>query len=274
MSNYQENKSRNIRIRAKNRLRNMVAMLFARRLCKWDGTEPFISFTFDDFPQSAYEGGGAILRKYKIRGTYYTSMGLMGRESPVGVIFSPENLKEILDEGHELGCHTYGHIDAWDGKAEIFERSILKNREALLEIIGYTDFITMSYPKRHPHPRNKRVAGKYFECCRGGGQTFNSGVIDLNLVKSCFIDKINNETEETLKFKIDQNRKERGWLIFSTHDVRDNPSRFGCTPEFFEGVVRYAVDSGAVILPVCEVYSFCLKSPNYRIKSGIKESLI
>jgi peptidoglycan/xylan/chitin deacetylase (PgdA/CDA1 family) len=262
MSIYQESRLRSFRIRAQNHLRNKMALLFARRLRKWGGTEPFISFTFDDFPRSAYEGGGGVLRKYKIRGTYYTSMGLMGRDSPVGLIFSSEHLKEILDEGHELGCHTHDHVDAWDGKADVFERSIVMNREAVLKTIGHTDFKTMSYPKRHPHPRNKRVAGKYFGICRGGGQTFNTGVIDLNLVKSCFIDKINNETIETLKLKIDQNRKKRGWLIFSTHDVRDNPSRFGCTPEFFEGVMRYAVDSGAVILPVCEVYSSCLKSRN------------
>lgn len=262
MSNHQESRLLNFSIRAQNYLRNKLALFFARRLCKWDETAPFISFTFDDFPQSAYEGGGAILRKYKIRGTYYTSMGLMERNSPVGMIFSPEQLTEILDEGHELGCHTYDHVDAWDGKADAFERSIVMNREAVLKILGHTDFKTMSYPKRHPHPRNKRVAGKYFGCCRGGGQTFNSGEIDLNLVKSCFIDKINNETEETLRLKIDQNRKKRGWLIFSTHDVRDNPSRFGCTTEFFEDVVKYAVDSGAVILPVCEVYSSCLKSRN------------
>ena len=187
-------------------------------------------------------------------------MGLMGRESPVGMIFGPEHLEAILDEGNELGCHTYDHIDAWDGKPAAFEHSIMLNREAASKAIEHVNFKTMSYPKSQPHPRNKRVAGRHFGCCRGGGQTFNSDVIDLNLLKSCFIDKINNETIETLKLKIDQNREKRGWLIFSTHDVRDNPSRFGCTSEFFEGVVRYAVDSGAVILPVCEVYSSCLKS--------------
>ncbi len=183
----------------------------------------------------------------------------MGKESPVGKMFTCDDLKEIVEDGHELGCHTYDHIDAWEGKPAIFEESIEKNREAVLKVLDKPHLKTMSYPKREPHSGIKRVAGKYFACCRGGGQSFNSGEIDLNLVKSCFIDKINNETEQTLKVMIDQNRMKKGWLVFSTHDVRDNPSRFGCTPEFFEGVVRYAVDSGAVILPVCEVYSSCLK---------------
>ena len=245
-------------LRVVSHLRTWTALVFERRLRKWRGTHPHISFTFDDFPHSAYEGGGGILRKYNLRGSYYASLGLMGKESPIGKMFSLDDLRQIVEEGHELGCHTYDHIDAWKGKAPIFEQSINRNREALREILDRTHFKTISYPKSEPHPRNKLIAGNYFDCCRGGGQTFNCGVIDLNLVKSCFIDKVNNETEETLKLKIDQNRKKRGWLVFSTHDVRENPSRFGCTPELFERVVRYAVDSGAVILPVCEVYSSCL----------------
>jgi hypothetical protein len=49
---------------------------------------------------------------------------------------------------------------------------------------------------------------------------------------------------------IDRNKRERGWVIFATHDVSSNPSPYGCTPEFFENVVRYAQESGAQIVPV------------------------
>ncbi len=42
----------------------------------------------------------------------------------------------------------------------------------------------------------------------------------------------------------------RGWLVFATHDVEANPSRYGCTPELFERVLRWSVHSGARILPV------------------------
>ena len=57
---------------------------------------------------------------------------------------------------------------------------------------------------------------------------------------------------ETLKGLIDQNRAARGWLIFATHDVSEAHTPFGVTPAFFEDVVRYAVQSGAQILPVAE----------------------
>jgi hypothetical protein len=49
---------------------------------------------------------------------------------------------------------------------------------------------------------------------------------------------------------IARNCANNGWLIFATHDISETPTRFGCTPAFFERVVRLAVQSGAVILPV------------------------
>ncbi|HTV54138.1 MAG TPA: hypothetical protein VMI06_04405, partial [Terriglobia bacterium] len=86
-------------------------------------------------------------------------------------------------------------------------------------------------------------------CCRGGGQTFNSGIADLNQLSAYFLEKAGSNFE-LVKALIDKNREARGWLIFATHDISSAPSPFGCTPEFFEGVVRYAIDSGAQILPV------------------------
>ena len=44
-------------------------------------------------------------------------------------------------------------------------------------------------------------------------------------------------------------------MIFVTHDVRLEPGRFGCTPEFFDKVVQRAVASGARILPVARAFA-------------------
>ncbi len=53
-----------------------------------------------------------------------------------------------------------------------------------------------------------------------------------------------------IKQTIDANTRAKGWLIFATHDVCDDPIRYGCRPSFFEEVVRYSVNSGATVLPV------------------------
>jgi len=248
--------------RVNNHVKNGISKMFSRRPYLWNADRAYISFTFDDFPRSALITGGHILQRYSIRGSYYVSLGRIDCESPVGSLFGIEHLMTLLEEGHELGCHTYDHIDAWNGEAELFEQSIVNNRNALRRLLGAANFATMSYPKAQPHPRNKLIAEKHFTCCRGGGQTFNHGTIDLNLLSSCFIDNINMESEHSLKQMIDQNVACKGWLIFSTHDISENPSRFGCTPEFFDNIARHAVISGSSILPVCEVYKASINFPH------------
>src|SRR5580704_12505984 len=82
---------------------------------------PLISFTFDDFPRSALLAGGAILNRYGLAGTYYAALGLMGEQAPTGQLFVSSDLTTLLDRGHELGCHTFSHLDSWDTETSAFE---------------------------------------------------------------------------------------------------------------------------------------------------------
>ncbi len=227
----------------------------ATRLFSWLSDKPFVSFTFDDFPRSAYIRGGEILRKQDLKGSFYASFGLAEKMSPSGEIFSPRELPGMIAEGHEIGSHTYDHADAWRTAGALFEESIIRNQKAIQEVIPGSDFRTFSYPLDEPHPRIKKIAARHFLCCRGGGQTFNGRVLDLNLLRSCFIDHRNRGNEGFFKDLIERNADERGWLIFSTHDIDDHPSDYGCEPEVFSEIVRRSVESGATILPVREVFS-------------------
>jgi peptidoglycan/xylan/chitin deacetylase (PgdA/CDA1 family) len=216
-------------------------------------TIPYISFSFDDFPRSAFLTGGAILEKYGLTGTYYASLGLMGQHTPVGEIFLQKDLNDLLDQGHELGSHTYAHLDAWKTKPTLFEDSIEKNRIALNELLPGNIFKTFSYPIGCPRPQTKKRAARHFICARAGGQSYNSGVADANNLKAYFLEK-SKEDSGVIKNIIDQNRNVRGWLIFATHDICDNPTRYGCTRAFFEEIVKYSVGSGAKILPVIKAW--------------------
>jgi peptidoglycan/xylan/chitin deacetylase (PgdA/CDA1 family) len=235
------------------------ASWFARRLRTAVWTRPVVSFTFDDFPQSALLVGGKILHRFSIRGSYYASLGSMGKESPVGKIFHLEDIQALLDEGHELGCHTYDHLDAWDTHPVEFEASVRKNQTELGKLFPGRSFRTSSYPITDPHPRIKQITARYFDCSRGGGQTFNNDILDLNLIKSCFIDRRIRDNSALLRELIDKNRQVNGWLVFSTHDICETPSPYGCTPNQFQFIVEYSVNSGALILPVCEAYSVLVK---------------
>jgi len=225
---------------------------FFRRPLQIKTQVPFVSFTFDDFPRSALLTGGAILKHYGLAGTFYASFGLMGKQAPTGSIFLPEDLKELQEQGHELGCHTFAHCDAWKTNPSVFEDSIIENARALNKLIPGASFKTFSYPIAVPRAPTKRRASRHFACCRGGGQTFNVGNTDLNYLFAYFLEK-SRDNFQAVQDLIERNRQARGWLVLATHDVCDSPSPFGCTPDFFEAIVKCAVNSGARILPVAQV---------------------
>ena len=238
-------------LRALSRYQRTVAAAFVRRPVEMRVTVPLISFSFDDFPKSAFWTGGAILKRYGLLGTYYASLGLMGTSAPTGRIFCAEDLKPLLKQGHELGCHTFGHCDAWETRPRDFEESIIENRVALRKLLPGIEFKTLSYPILCPRPSTKRRVAKHFICCRGGGQTFNRGTTDLNYVRGYFIEKSRGNFG-LIQEIIHNNREARGWLVFATHDVSQEPTPYGCTPEYFEKIVRSSLDSGARIMPVAQ----------------------
>jgi peptidoglycan/xylan/chitin deacetylase (PgdA/CDA1 family) len=226
-----------------------MADTFAKRPVKLGSPASYITFTFDDFPKSAYIHGGAILKKFGLQGTFYVSMGMMNRKSPSGEIAGPELLRLALDDGHELGCHTYDHLDAWDTSPGAYEKTIIKNRHEFSKILPGVAPRTFAYPYANATPGTKQVAARYFDCCRGGPQSANVGVADFNYLNACFLDRRKSGESSSIREMIDANRRTGGWLIFATHDIDEKPSPYGCTPHFFEEIVNYAVASGSRILP-------------------------
>jgi peptidoglycan/xylan/chitin deacetylase (PgdA/CDA1 family) len=246
--------------RAQGRYQRTSARYFCQRPFRVNPDVPIISFTFDDFPRSAWLAGGAILQSFGVRGTYYTSLGLTGKQIETGNMFLAEDVQALVAQGHELGCHTFNHCHAWDTRPERFESAILENRQSLEKLVPGTSFKTLSYPISLPRVETKRRVSKYFACCRGGGQTFNAGTTDLNNVSAFFLEQ-SRENRDAIKRVIDENCRAKGWLIFATHDISDTPTRWGCTPDLIEDVVRYSVNSGAQILPVFRAYDALVLEP-------------
>ncbi|HKF48390.1 MAG TPA: polysaccharide deacetylase family protein [Terracidiphilus sp.] len=242
--------------RVRNRILRETGYRYHRRLVRLEFEQPVVSFTFDDFPRTALYEGGAILKRHGAAGTYYACAGLMGKMDAAGEMFTRRDLEYLIAQGHELGCHTYGHHDAMLTMPATFERSIIANRAALSALCPQTPIRAFSYPKAEPHAGVKRVAARHAACCRAGGQTLNSGIADLNCLKSFFLEQSRHDPA-AIRQAIEMNRDAKGWLIFSTHDVSENPSPYGCTPGFFEMVVNYAAQSARIITvgKVCEMLS-------------------
>jgi len=239
--------------RLTNGLRRRAIRQFARRNFQLNSEIPYVSFTFDDFPRSALTEGGRILTAHGARGTYFVSFQLLGSQSVSGLIASETDLRAGVEAGHELGCHTFGHLDGSLVTASEFERSIEANGSALSASAVDASFQVFAYPLSGPSVATKRVAGQHFRACRGGGQSFNRDAVDLSLLNAYFLDERSGQNLAEVDRLIEANAAAKGWLIFATHDVAENPSPYGCDPAYFDEIVRLSVASGAKVLPMAQV---------------------
>ena len=196
--------------------------------------------------------GAPFSSRLGARATYFVSLGLLDTETEVGRIASVADLTRAVDEGNELGCHTFDHLDAWHVPSAAYIASVHRNREALHQIIPGAEFTTFAYPKSGATASVKSALRNTFVCCRGGGQVANVYRTDLKLLKACFLDRRTGIDIEFIRSLVDYNAARPGWLIFATHDVAANPSPYGCTPEFLKAIAEYVSRSGALLLPVSE----------------------
>ena len=209
------------------------------------------SFTFDDFPKSAFAVGGRILEGYGARGTYYTSMDLAGTHQRVGRIFDHEDICAAHHAGHEIACHTFPHLDCYDAPKRSILAAIRDNAVALSSVLEGFVPTNFAYPRGRVSPMAKRLLGPRFSSCRGVRGGINSGIIDLaDLLAVAIFDSDFDEAE--MRRLINENRALGGWLIFYTHDVGDAPLPFGCKRGQLDAVVAYA-SKRTTILPVRDV---------------------
>ncbi len=212
---------------------------------------PMVTFTFDDFPRSAYNAAGATLRAFGGHGTYYAAAGWMDGGPPSSDRYRTADLPALLLDGHELGTHTYSHVSCHSVTTAAYAAEIARGHEALQQLVGDRASSHFAFPFGAVTPAVKRAAARQ---CRSSRVTIggcNGPVADLNFLRAnrLYSDSVPFPEVQAL---IASAARPGRWLIFYTHDVRDRPSPFGCTPPYFEDTVRCAVGAGMRVLTVGE----------------------
>lgn len=228
--------------------REALCSLYARTV-PWGNRGPVVSFGFDDFPRTALLTGGAILKGLGGRGTYYAAPALMGTTGELGDLFCPEDIHSLLQDGHELACHTFSHISSRAVSCSSYIEDVDRGRKAMEEIAGERDFGDFSYPFGHVTFMTKKTLGPRMSSCRGIFPGVNGPDIDLNLLQSNSLYGELDQFEKARKLIL-ENEKQKGWLIFYTHDVRSNPSAYGCTPSLLESTAAFALERSCRMLTV------------------------
>jgi peptidoglycan/xylan/chitin deacetylase (PgdA/CDA1 family) len=220
--------------------RELLAWSFKRPAALKAGA-PLLTFTFDDFPKSARTAGAPIVESFGGRATYYTAMGLCGKETTLGRQFDADDLRLLVEHGHEIGNHTFSHRSARRCSSFQFLGDVRRCEVAFRteDVPNWTRHF--AYPYGEATFRIKGRLGATMSSCRGTQPGWNGPVVDLNLLRANPLYGGIEQGQAALDL-IRENAERAGWIIFYTHDVSDSPSRYGCTPALLEYVARCAAE--------------------------------
>ena len=107
--------------RALTALRHSVRTALFSRTIAMPNRRAIVSFTFDDFPQSAVSNGARLLEEHGARGTFYLTGSHCGRVLDEAPQYGAKDLAALVQAGHEIGCHTFfpsARFHAFDGCAK------------------------------------------------------------------------------------------------------------------------------------------------------------
>jgi peptidoglycan/xylan/chitin deacetylase (PgdA/CDA1 family) len=128
------------------------APIFGRAFWRGAKNEHAISLTFDDGPNEPYTSQILdILQKFKVKATFF----VVGENAEV----SPDTLRKEIEEGHEIGNHTYDH-SLLPLKSPRYIRQQVKKTSHLIENAAHVQPRLLRIPHGWRNPWAKFIAKK------------------------------------------------------------------------------------------------------------------
>lgn len=236
-------------MRLTDRLKRRLTPYQSRRQVAVKRDVPIVSFTFDDCPASVLTHGLPALEKRGWQSTVYLASGLFGIENHLGKHMSAQDAQAVSDAGHEIGDHTFSHTDL----SEVSVQTALKDIDRNIEHFDKLDLPkarTFAYPYGQTTPALKTALEPRFEGSRGILPNIHRDRVDLNQIGS--LPLFNDQSFEALLNAIEALKTKPAWITLFTHDIRDSPSPWGCTPEQFQTVVDAVERLGAQVMSVAD----------------------
>jgi len=210
---------------------------------------PMISFCFDDVTDSAFSVGAELLQDRGLRGSFFVCAGLLGETGHMGAYATRDQIVTAAAAGHEIGCHTYSHLDCAKAPAQTIIDDVARNRDAFAAW-GAPPTSAFAYPYGEISLTAKRALNGRFRLLRA----LHPGLIetgsDLNQAPAVGVEGPRGEAR-ALKW-IDRAAKRKAWLILFTHDIADQPSPWGSTPNTLERLIQAARERAFDVVTIAE----------------------
>lgn len=141
-------------------------------VAKWQGNKKAaLTMTFDDGLKEHYTTVFPELKRRGLVGTFYVIGTKVGREQKGTPCCSWDELREMADDGMEIGSHGYQHLNVEKLSADGLKREIECNDSVILRHIGH-NALTYCFPGN----RKTMEALAFIDSRYVGSRTFQSSV--------------------------------------------------------------------------------------------------
>ena len=210
---------------------------------------PMLSFAFDDVPATAADTGAAILDARGLKATFYVAAALEATDAVTGPMADIAAVQRLAAAGHEIGCHTYSHLDCGQAAACDAVEDVARNAETLIGW-GLPRPTTFAYPFGDVAPATKQALAARFTLMRALHHGVVTAGADLNQAPAVGVE---GPDGEALAMRwLERAASRNAWLILCTHDVAEAPSPFGCTPGALARLADAALAEGFEVVTVAE----------------------
>ena len=221
------------------RLRHRVAMHVPVSPFNATSSMPAVSFTFDDVPVSAGTEGAALMEEHGARATYYVAGSMLGTQADHWRVLDADMVVDLHARGHEIACHSHSHERADLITGATIEADILRNHALLKGIEPSLPLANFAYPFGIGTMTWKRRLKQYFRSSRSVRPLLNHGRMDAQYLHALPLTDRQMDAGG-IERAYEEAARKNAWVIFYSHDVRERPSDYGCSPGLLRQALRAA----------------------------------
>jgi len=204
------------------------------------------SISFDDGTIGQYKYAHPVLKKNEMPGTYYLVSEALGWGNAT---INPEQAKELVRDGNEIGNHTKDHVDLAKVPTEQATAQLVEAQDAIESQVGVRP-TTCAYPYGSNNAAVLAEAKKQFKGCRStqGGLNERGQLVTYDLF-SFYVQR--GTPAQQVREAAEQARDTNTWVVFVYHGV--DPKLTGpddVTPKLFADHVAAIKSTGIQVRTV------------------------
>lgn len=249
------------------KMRAKIDGIVSRTLAKQPMRLPagrYVSLCFDDFPKSSAETAAPMIEQLGWRATWYVAGGYLGTtHEHYGKMFDGTDLFRLIRMGHDIGCHTFDHIDCANADPAELLVQCTRN-QAFLSTFGVEEVQSFAFPFGAHDVASKQTLAPSGLALRGITPGLNLEVVDFSLLRACGLQRDQKGLRRAM-MELETLSQIDGWQIIFTHDVRDNPSSWGVTPADYADLLEAVQASGAEVVTVGDMVQRIRRLPENRL---------